>query len=70
MTTKLLEDLRTAVNSACTCGGGKPGCPACQVWHKFSPRLKPKKPVKAKRLPLIKHSLGWPYTDPNVPYDC
>jgi hypothetical protein len=29
------EDLRRAVNAACTCGGGEPGncCPACEVWH-------------------------------------
>lgn len=22
-----------AVNEACTCGGGRPSCPACEVWH-------------------------------------
>ena len=32
-----LDDLRNAVNEACTCGGNGPddpnACPACAVWH-------------------------------------
>lgn len=32
-----LEDLRAAVNAACTCSGSGPddpnACPACEVWH-------------------------------------
>lgn len=32
---RLIDIIREAVNSACTCGGDGPGmcCPACEVWH-------------------------------------
>jgi hypothetical protein len=35
-----LEDLRSAVNAACSCGGGSPRdcCSACEVWHALKDR--------------------------------
>ena len=33
------NEIRRAVDAACTCGGGEPGhcCPACRVWHVLYP---------------------------------
>lgn len=38
-----LSAIESAVNAACTCGGGGPGacCPACAVWHIVSGRVTP-----------------------------
>lgn len=37
--TRTEEEIRNAVNNACTCGGLGPNdpdaCPACMVWHEL-----------------------------------
>lgn len=61
-----LEDLRAAVNAACTCGGSGPDdpnvCPACEVWHALKPRPARERPEKLRPLwPLT--SVSWMLCD-------